>query len=121
MLEKAAQTLRIDSTSDLLAKIGSADISSRDVVQAVYPDLPAQKEPDVESRRAVVGLKHGQGFERAPCCQPLPGNASSACRGRDMVYRSILSIAKRWVAAIMKAANGWTCIGPKANTPPNIR
>lgn len=73
MLEKAAQTLRIDSTSDLLAKIGSADISSRDVVQAVYPDLPAQKEPDVESRRAVVGLKHGQGFERAPCCQPLPG------------------------------------------------
>ncbi len=73
MLEKAAQTMRVESPVELMARIGSAEISARDVVQSVYPDLPAQKVAEVEERRAVVGLKHGQGFTRAPCCQPLPG------------------------------------------------
>ena len=73
MLEKAAQTMRIESPTELLARVGSAEISARDVVHAVYPELPPQKVAEVEERRAVIGLRHGQGFTRAPCCQPLPG------------------------------------------------
>ena len=73
MLEKAAQPMRIESPTELLARVGSAEISARDVVHAVYPELPPQKVAEVEERRAVIGLRHGQGFTRAPCCQPLPG------------------------------------------------
>ena len=51
----------------------SAEITAHDVVQAVYPDLAPDEGDQISPRRAVIGLQAGQSFERAPCCQPLPG------------------------------------------------
>ena len=91
VLEKAAQTLRLDTADTLLARLGSAEITSRDVVQAVYPDLAPRKTAEIEAKRAVVGLAHGQGFERAACCQPLPGEriVGLAHRGRGVSVHTI--------------------------------
>ncbi|MDJ0821487.1 MAG: bifunctional (p)ppGpp synthetase/guanosine-3',5'-bis(diphosphate) 3'-pyrophosphohydrolase [Paracoccaceae bacterium] len=91
MLEKAAKTLRLDDAHTLLARLGSAEITSRDVVQAVYPDLAPRKTAEIEAKRAVVGLAHGQGFDRAPCCQPLPGEriVGLAHRGRGVSVHTI--------------------------------
>ncbi len=72
-LATAARTLGVADTDTLLARLGSAEITARQVVDAVYPDLVPDDDSEVEAKRAVVGLEHGQGFERAPCCQPLPG------------------------------------------------
>ena len=73
VLEKAAQTLRLEDKDELLARLGSAEITSREVVHAVYPDLTPSAEAEVDAHRAVIGLEPGTGFTRARCCQPLPG------------------------------------------------
>ena len=72
-LEMAARNMRIQDAQELLARLGSAEISARDVVAAVYPDLAPKPMEFVETQRAVIGLAKGQAFDRAPCCQPLPG------------------------------------------------
>ncbi|MBV2358918.1 bifunctional (p)ppGpp synthetase/guanosine-3',5'-bis(diphosphate) 3'-pyrophosphohydrolase [Thalassococcus sp. CAU 1522] len=91
VLEKAAKTLRLEDAETLLARMGSAELTAREVVQAVYPDLAQVDEAEVEVRRAVVGLEHDQGFERAPCCQPLPGEriVGLARRGHGVMVHAI--------------------------------
>ncbi len=73
VLETAAKKLRLPNVNELLARLGNAELRARDVVQSVYADLSVDKEPDVDSRRAVIGLRQGQSFSRSPCCQALPG------------------------------------------------
>ncbi len=91
VLEKAAATLRLEDVETLLARLGSAEVTAREVVEAVYPNLAIQDDGEVEMARAVVGLEHGQGFERAPCCQPLPGEriVGLAHRGRGVAVHAI--------------------------------
>ncbi|MCA0941483.1 bifunctional (p)ppGpp synthetase/guanosine-3',5'-bis(diphosphate) 3'-pyrophosphohydrolase [Yangia mangrovi] len=73
VLEKAAKTLRLEDADELLARLGSAELTTREVVHAVYPDLTPSDAHEVEMQRAVIGLEPGTGFTRARCCQPLPG------------------------------------------------
>ncbi|MCL3881311.1 bifunctional (p)ppGpp synthetase/guanosine-3',5'-bis(diphosphate) 3'-pyrophosphohydrolase [Marivita sp. GX14005] len=73
VLEMAARNLRIPDAQELLARLGSAEMSAREAVAAVYPDLAPEPLEFVELQSAVIGLDHGQAFDRAPCCQPLPG------------------------------------------------
>ena len=68
-----ARALRVGTVDELLARLGAAEIVAHDVVQAVYPELTAHESEEISPRRAVIGLEPGQSFERAPCCQPLPG------------------------------------------------
>ncbi len=91
VLEKAAATLRFGDTDTLLARLGSAEITAREVVEAVYPDLAIRNEAEIDAGRAVVGLEHGQGFARAACCQPLPGERiiGLARRGRGVAVHTI--------------------------------
>ncbi|MDW4500511.1 bifunctional (p)ppGpp synthetase/guanosine-3',5'-bis(diphosphate) 3'-pyrophosphohydrolase [Sulfitobacter sp. D35] len=90
-LRTAARNMRLDSAEDLLARLGSAEISGRDVVQAVYPDLAPKTSGNVDSRRAVIGLQPGQSFERAHCCEPLPGEriVGITFRGKGVVVHAI--------------------------------
>ncbi|PYE84259.1 GTP pyrophosphokinase [Pseudoroseicyclus aestuarii] len=90
-LRTAARTLGLDGAEDLLARLGSADLASRDVLQALYPDLPDRGASDVDANRAVVGLEEGQNFTRAPCCQPVPGEriVGITFRGQGVVVHSI--------------------------------
>jgi GTP pyrophosphokinase/guanosine-3',5'-bis(diphosphate) 3'-pyrophosphohydrolase len=71
--------------------LGSAELSVRAAVQAVYPDLAPTKGDSIEPKRAVIGLAPGQSFERAPCCQPLPGEriVGLTQRGKGVVVHSI--------------------------------
>ncbi|OWU81106.1 bifunctional (p)ppGpp synthetase/guanosine-3',5'-bis(diphosphate) 3'-pyrophosphohydrolase [Phaeobacter sp. 22II1-1F12B] len=91
VLETASKHLRIDGRRELLARLGSAELTSHDVVQAVYPDLIRSEDDQISPRRAVVGLEPGQSFERATCCQPLPGEriVGITFRGRGVVVHAI--------------------------------
>ncbi|MEM1351207.1 MAG: bifunctional (p)ppGpp synthetase/guanosine-3',5'-bis(diphosphate) 3'-pyrophosphohydrolase [Pseudomonadota bacterium] len=90
-LATAAKTLRFKDRNDLLARLGSAEITGREVVQAVYPALLPKEGGVVDARRAVIGLSPGQSFERAFCCQPLPGEriVGITFKGRGVVVHAI--------------------------------
>ncbi|MEP2639315.1 bifunctional (p)ppGpp synthetase/guanosine-3',5'-bis(diphosphate) 3'-pyrophosphohydrolase [Roseobacter sp.] len=90
-LSTAARHMRFRDQDDLLARLGSAEIAGRDVVQAVYPDLTPTPGDGIEAGRAVVGLSPGQSFERAFCCQPLPGEriVGITFKGRGVVVHAI--------------------------------
>ncbi|MFZ5964110.1 RelA/SpoT family protein [Thalassococcus sp. BH17M4-6] len=90
-LENAARTLRLEDADTLLARLGSAELTAREVVQAVYPDLAPKTTDQIDLSRAVIGLTHGQGFTRAQCCQPLPGEriVGLTQRGRGVIVHTI--------------------------------
>jgi GTP pyrophosphokinase/guanosine-3',5'-bis(diphosphate) 3'-pyrophosphohydrolase len=90
-LEAAAKQLRIGSVDEVLARLGSAELTGRAVVQSIYPDLVPKTGKLVDARRAVIGLLPGQSFERAPCCQPLPGEriVGITFRGKGVVVHAI--------------------------------
>ncbi|MFT4962131.1 MAG: guanosine-3',5'-bis(diphosphate) 3'-pyrophosphohydrolase [Paracoccaceae bacterium] len=90
-LETAAKHLRLKTQNELLARLGSAELTAHDVVQAVYPDLASDKGDQISPRRAVIGLSPGQSFERAPCCQPLPGERiiGITFRGKGVIVHAI--------------------------------
>jgi len=72
-LKTAAKQLGLDTTSELLARIGSAELTARQVIETLYPGLSQQAGDEIDAARAVVGLNPGQTFRRAACCQPVPG------------------------------------------------
>ncbi|MGX9357375.1 RelA/SpoT family protein [Roseobacteraceae bacterium S113] len=91
VLETAANHLRLESADELLARLGSAEIGSRQMVEAVYPDLVPEEGEAVDRSKAVIGLDPGQSFRRGPCCQPLPGEriVGITFRGQGLVVHKI--------------------------------
>ncbi|MAY85923.1 MAG: bifunctional (p)ppGpp synthetase/guanosine-3',5'-bis(diphosphate) 3'-pyrophosphohydrolase [Pseudooceanicola sp.] len=90
-LATAARLLRLDGQDELLARLGSAELTTHEVVQSVYPELARVEADQISPRRAVVGLAPGQSFERAHCCQPLPGEriVGITFRGKGVVVHAI--------------------------------
>ncbi len=90
-LDTAAKHLRLQSGDEVLARLGSAELTGREVVQAIYPDLTPKDGKKVDARRAVIGLAPGQSFNRAACCQPLPGEriVGITYRGQGVVVHAI--------------------------------
>ncbi len=90
-LDRAAKTLRLRDRGEVLARLGSAELTSAQVLSAVYPDLAPETGAEVGRDRAVVGLAPDQRFERAPCCQPLPGEriVGITFRGKGVVVHAI--------------------------------
>lgn len=90
-LRTAAKTLAIEDENELLERLGSAEITSREVVLAIYPELAEHKGEEVEANRAVIGLAGGQSYRRAPCCQPVPGEriVGITYRGQGVVVHAI--------------------------------
>ena len=90
VLDTAAKHMRLNDRRELLARLGSAELTGHDVVQAVYPDLASEEGEQISPRRAVIGLEPGQSFERAPCCQPLPGERiiGITYRGKGVVVHA---------------------------------
>ncbi|MGJ8626015.1 MAG: RelA/SpoT family protein [Sulfitobacter sp.] len=91
VLRTAAKNLRLGSYEDVLARLGSSELTGRQVVQSVYPDLAPRKTDQIDAERAVVGLEPGQSFDRAPCCNPLPGEriVGITFRGRGVTVHAI--------------------------------
>ncbi|UAB87973.1 bifunctional (p)ppGpp synthetase/guanosine-3',5'-bis(diphosphate) 3'-pyrophosphohydrolase [Ruegeria sp. SCSIO 43209] len=90
-LETAAKHLRLKDRDELLARLGSAELTAHEVVEAVYPELTKDDGDAISPRRAVIGLEPGQKFDRAPCCQPLPGEriVGITYRGKGVVVHAI--------------------------------
>ncbi|MBO28528.1 MAG: bifunctional (p)ppGpp synthetase/guanosine-3',5'-bis(diphosphate) 3'-pyrophosphohydrolase [Rhodobacteraceae bacterium] len=91
VLRTAARHLRLDSPDEVLARLGSSELTSSEVVQSVYPDLAPRSSDQIDSRRAVIGLEQGQSFDRAPCCEPLPGEriVGITFRGKGVTVHAI--------------------------------
>jgi len=75
----------------LLERVGAAEVTSRDVVNAIYPDLAKAVGQEIEPRRAVIGLEADQTHRRGQCCQPIPGEriVGITYRGQGVVVHSI--------------------------------
>ncbi|MCA8882542.1 MAG: bifunctional (p)ppGpp synthetase/guanosine-3',5'-bis(diphosphate) 3'-pyrophosphohydrolase [Rhodobacteraceae bacterium] len=58
---------------ELLARLGSGEITGRQVVELLFPELRDRRGEEIEPGRAVVGLAPDQSWDRGPCCQPVPG------------------------------------------------
>jgi GTP diphosphokinase / guanosine-3',5'-bis(diphosphate) 3'-diphosphatase len=89
-LDTAAKQMGIGDASDLLARLGSAELIARDVVMLLYPELQTKKD-EVDVKRAVLGLPAEQGFKRSQCCQPVPGERiiGISYRGQGVMLHSI--------------------------------
>ncbi len=74
-LDAAARRLGLDDADDVLARLGAAELSGRDLAATLYPELvrddPAPRREDGAS--VVIGLGAGQEAHPAPCCNPIPG------------------------------------------------
>ncbi|MDP2740968.1 MAG: DUF5913 domain-containing protein, partial [Pseudorhodobacter sp.] len=90
-LRTAARMLGLADESELLAQIGSAELPARKVVETLYPELATAQPDVVDSRRPVVGLDPDQTFNRARCCQPVPGEriVGITYRGRGVMVHTI--------------------------------
>ncbi len=89
-LTTAAKLLSVPNAAELRARVGSAELSARHVVNALYPETTLH-EPEIDAARPVVGLQADQSFRRAPCCQPLPGERiiGITYRGKGVVAHSM--------------------------------
>ena len=106
-LATAATRLGVSDRKELLARLGSAEITARQVVAALYPELAAAEVEEVDARRPVVGLPDAEAFRRAECCQPLPGEriVGITYRGIGVVAHAIDCLAleefeetpERWI------------------------
>ncbi|QUJ75758.1 bifunctional (p)ppGpp synthetase/guanosine-3',5'-bis(diphosphate) 3'-pyrophosphohydrolase [Sulfitobacter albidus] len=91
VLETAARHLRHKDAETVLELLGSAEITGREVVEAVYPNLEVPQGEQIERKRAIIGLEPGQSFDRAPCCEPLPGERiiGITFRGKGVTLHAI--------------------------------
>ena len=90
-LATAARQMGLGNAEDLLAQMGAAEVTARQVIGTLYPELAARSGEEVEAARAVVGLEPGQTFQIAQCCQPVPGEriVGITYRGRGIVVHAI--------------------------------
>ena len=91
-LRTAARTLGLSDETELLARLGSAELTARRVVETLYPELASTASIDeVDAKRPVVGLDPNQPFRRANCCQPVPGEriVGITYRGQGVIVHSI--------------------------------
>jgi len=90
-LATAAKQMGLEDRKDLLARIGAAEISARDVIRTLYPEIEARSGDEIDAARAVVGLKPSQTFRRALCCQPVPGEriVGISYRGKGVMTHAI--------------------------------
>ncbi|WP_424933928.1 RelA/SpoT family protein [Amaricoccus macauensis] len=94
-LATAAKRMGEDDLEDVLAKLGAAEITGRDLIGALYPEIirhsadgPEERDP---SSPIVIGLGSGQEGRPAPCCSPIPGEriVGIAVRGKGVMIHAI--------------------------------
>ena len=90
-LRTAAKMLGMPDEAELLAALGSAELTARKVVETLYPELIQRGADEVEPARAVIGMPDDQTFRRALCCQPLPGEriVGITYRGQGLLIHAI--------------------------------
>ncbi|MDP5306773.1 RelA/SpoT family protein [Paracoccus spongiarum] len=89
-LRTAARQMGVEDAEELLARIGSAEISAKEVLSVLYPELAGHQD-EIDGKRPFAGLEADAEFQRAPCCSPLPGEriVGITYRGRGVVIHAI--------------------------------
>ncbi|PIB23255.1 GTP pyrophosphokinase [Amylibacter kogurei] len=91
-LSTAAKKLGLPKKDDLLAALGSAEMTGADLVKALYPELLHDQSGEVNQPAGrIVGLDPEQFAQPAECCQPLPGEriVGIATRGKGVLVHTI--------------------------------
>lgn len=90
-LNTAAKQLGLDGGQEVLARLGSAELTAREVISSLYPELAAKSGDEIDAARAIVGLEPDQTFRRADCCQPVPGEriVGISYRGKGVMIHAI--------------------------------
>ena len=90
-LRTAAKMLGLADENDVLARLGSAELTARKVLETLYPELSTSAADEVDARRPVIGLGADQTFKRAQCCQPVPGEriVGITYPGRGVIVHAI--------------------------------
>ena len=109
-IEAAARRLGLEEADDVLARLGAAEMTGKELVAALYPELLRDAAlPRATDRTApvVIGLGTGQVAHPAPCCNPIPGEriVGIAVRGKGVIIHAIdcaelvafEEISDRWV------------------------
>jgi len=91
-LATAASHMGVGSSEELLAKMGSAEMTGRELIEVLYPEL--MRVDDIvkeESTEQIVGLAADQYAQPSECCMPLPGEriVGIATRGRGVLVHRI--------------------------------
>lgn len=84
ILERAIRPLHADDLNDLLASVGDGTLTGQQVLETVYPELPAKRpgrrkpskvngEGDHRAVVRLTGRGHGLAIRMAPDSFPLPG------------------------------------------------
>jgi GTP pyrophosphokinase/guanosine-3',5'-bis(diphosphate) 3'-pyrophosphohydrolase len=83
--------LGLPDETELLAQLGSAELTARRVLETLYPEFRTAQPEVVDAQRPVLGLAADQSFRRAPCCQPIPGEriVGITHRGQGVVAHAI--------------------------------
>ena len=90
-LRTAAKMLGLADEDDLLARLGSAELTTRKVLEVLYPELTLNQTDEVDAKRPVLGLSADQTLKRAQCCQPVPGEriVGITYPGRGVIVHAI--------------------------------
>jgi GTP diphosphokinase / guanosine-3',5'-bis(diphosphate) 3'-diphosphatase len=75
----AAKRLGLGSEEEMMAAIGTAKVSDRDVMEALVPGsaltiTDPEDWPKQERAISIKGLTPGMAFQLAKCCHPVPGD-----------------------------------------------
>jgi GTP diphosphokinase / guanosine-3',5'-bis(diphosphate) 3'-diphosphatase len=93
-LATAARRMGTDDPDDVLAKLGAAELTGKELVAALYPELVrdgGSTEARDHTAPIVIGLGSGQEARPAPCCSPIPGEriVGIAVRGKGVMIHAI--------------------------------
>ncbi len=89
-LRTAAKMLGLADEVDLLARLGSAELTTRKVLETLYPELKTQTD-EIDAKRPILGLAADKTLKRAQCCQPVPGEriVGITYPGRGVIVHAI--------------------------------
>lgn len=90
-LKIAAGALNLSSADELLADVGAAELTAREVIEALYPNITTKQGDEIDVARAIVGLEPDETFRSAGCCQAVPGEriVGIKYRGRGVMVHAI--------------------------------
>jgi RelA/SpoT family (p)ppGpp synthetase len=93
-LEAAARRLGLEEAEDVLARLGAAEMTGKELVATLYPELlreAALPRASDATAPVVIGLDSGQVARPAPCCNPIPGEriVGIAVRGKGVTIHAI--------------------------------
>ena len=92
-LKTAARKLALGDSDDVLAALGSVELTGDELIKLLYPEkVTGLSLPTLGKRQlSFIGLEPGQEANTASCCMPIPGEriVGIAVRGQGITIHAI--------------------------------